>query len=85
MIQTISTGTTITSSIAKEAHQADYTHINESQETQKENSQTAPFNQRIRAKTSPAGTFSPHIGVDKLPHHSSQYSQRNIPKHKRAL
>ena len=36
-IQPISTGTTITSSIAQEAYQADYTHINESQETQKEN------------------------------------------------
>ena len=40
--------------------------------------QPAPFNQIIRARTSPTGTFSPHIGVDKFPHHRSKQSQKTF-------
>ena len=35
LLQTISKGTTITSSIAQEAYKGEYTHINESKEQQK--------------------------------------------------
>ena len=44
LLQTISKGTTITSSIAQEAYRADYTHINESKEPQKETFQITQSN-----------------------------------------
>ena len=44
LIQTISKGTTITSSIAQEAYRADYTHINESTEQQKDTFQMTQSN-----------------------------------------